>query len=505
MSTDHQQFSLPYQAAAIRDYAEKLGFTIVKSYEDPGRSGLQLKRRKGLAQLLHDVVAGGQPYKVILVYDVSRWGRFQDTDEAAHYEFLCRSAGVPIYYCAETFENDGTPPAAIMKTLKRVMAAEYSRELSLRLSRTKTMMTERGFRVGGVAGFGLRRMLLAFDGSPRQILKLGEVKGVASGRVILVPGPAKEVSVVRRIYRLFTNDKRSAESIVRELNVKGITCCGALWTGRRVLGILTNPKYAGTATWRRTTGPLNCKRVKVEEGQWTMKAHAFDAIIDQATFDAAQRVVRNQTPNRSNEDLLRELKGLLKREGRLSQHIINSSDTPTATTYSHRFGSLRKAYALIGYREFKNVPGQLTMIRHHKRIQRSLLKQIVGIFRGEVDVVYEKGVGRRVLEFRDGSRISVLICQYVDGPWGVMWRVRVTPYEYGNVGLICRCNPDNRGIRDFYVVPGVKSPSRNKLKNPYKCQFQIKDRDPWLRNGKRLTDLSKLKSVVAFLNRRSVL
>ena len=128
------------------------------------------------------------------------------------------------------------------------MAAEYSRELSLRLSRTKVMMTERGFRVGGAAGFGLRRMLLAFDGSPRQILKLGEVKGVASGRVILVPGPAKEVSLVRRIYRLFIYDKKSVESIVRELNGKGKECHCALWTGSRIAGILTNPKYVGTAT-----------------------------------------------------------------------------------------------------------------------------------------------------------------------------------------------------------------------------------------------------------------
>ena len=55
---------------------------------------------------------------VVLVYDVSRWGRYQDTDEAAHYEFLCKRAGVPIHYCAEQFPNDGSVPAAILKALK---------------------------------------------------------------------------------------------------------------------------------------------------------------------------------------------------------------------------------------------------------------------------------------------------------------------------------------------------------------------------------------------------
>jgi hypothetical protein len=55
------------------------------------------------------------------VYDVSRWGRFQDSDEAAHYEFVCKTAGAPVHYCAEMFANDGTLLSTIMKALKRAM------------------------------------------------------------------------------------------------------------------------------------------------------------------------------------------------------------------------------------------------------------------------------------------------------------------------------------------------------------------------------------------------
>jgi DNA invertase Pin-like site-specific DNA recombinase len=47
-------------------------------------SGLQLNGRHSLQQLLADVTSGIAPYDTILVYDVSRWGRFQDADEAAH-------------------------------------------------------------------------------------------------------------------------------------------------------------------------------------------------------------------------------------------------------------------------------------------------------------------------------------------------------------------------------------------------------------------------------------
>ena len=103
MSTEHQQYSMDNQAEAIRRYAEGHGFAVVKIYADPGKSGLMLKQRTGLNQLLQDVVGGTRDYMEILVYDVSRWGRCQDADEAAHYEFLCKRAGIHVHYCAESF------------------------------------------------------------------------------------------------------------------------------------------------------------------------------------------------------------------------------------------------------------------------------------------------------------------------------------------------------------------------------------------------------------------
>ena len=99
MSTESQEYSLLNQAEAIAKYAECNGFVIVKTYEDPGRSGLVLRERPGLRALLADVVGPQPGYEAILVYDVSRWGRFQDSDEAAAYEFLCRQAGAQVHYC----------------------------------------------------------------------------------------------------------------------------------------------------------------------------------------------------------------------------------------------------------------------------------------------------------------------------------------------------------------------------------------------------------------------
>jgi DNA invertase Pin-like site-specific DNA recombinase len=99
----------------------------------------------------------------VLVYDVSRWGRFQDVDESAYYEYICKRANVSIHYCAEQFENDGSLSSSLLKTIKRTMAGEYSRELSVKVFAGQCRLIERGFRQGGPAGYGLRRQNKSTD------------------------------------------------------------------------------------------------------------------------------------------------------------------------------------------------------------------------------------------------------------------------------------------------------------------------------------------------------
>ena len=145
VSTDHQRYSLDNQSDFIERYATAQGFSIIQTYSDRAKSGLLLRNRAGLRQLLHDVMEGGAVYRAVLVYDISRWGRFQDVDEAGHYEFLCKHSGIPVHYCSETFANDGTAASIIMKALKRTMAAEYSRELGLKSFAGQKRIAELGF------------------------------------------------------------------------------------------------------------------------------------------------------------------------------------------------------------------------------------------------------------------------------------------------------------------------------------------------------------------------
>ena len=178
MSTEHQQYSTENQSEVIRQYSKNRGMAIVRTYTDAGKSGLRIEGRDALKQLIHDVENGKADFSDILVYDVSRWGRFQDADESAYYEYLCRRAKIDVHYCAEQFENDGSPVSTIVKGVKRAMAGEYSRELSAKVFIGQCRLIELGFRQGGPPGFGLRRMLRDQSGQQKGSLARGEQKSI---------------------------------------------------------------------------------------------------------------------------------------------------------------------------------------------------------------------------------------------------------------------------------------------------------------------------------------
>lgn len=209
-----------------------------------GKSGLNIRGRESLQAMINEVSTGTATFKAILAYDVSRWGRFQDADESGYYEYICRRAGISVHYCAEQFENDGSPTSNIIKSVKRSMAGEYSRELSTKVFQGACRLIQMGFKQGGAAGFGLRRLLVDMEGEPKQVLALGEHKSLITDRVKLVPGPPEEQAIVRWMFEVFVNSAWTEAQIAADLNRRGIpTDLGREWSRGAVHQILTNEKY----------------------------------------------------------------------------------------------------------------------------------------------------------------------------------------------------------------------------------------------------------------------
>jgi DNA invertase Pin-like site-specific DNA recombinase len=352
MSTELQQYSTANQMARIAEYAEANALTIVKTYLDEGKTGLKIQGRKGLQQLLADVVANEAPYEVIVVYDISRWGRFQDNDESAHYEFLCRRAGKQVIYCAETFSNDGSTMASIFKGLKRAMASEYSRELSDKVFRGQSNLARLGWHVGARGPYGMRRMMISPTGKPRGTMDFGERKSLQSDKVILVPGPPEEIDIVRKIFDWFLTEKIYYQSIADRLKSMRVTppAYSSGWSKDIVKNILRNPKYLGTMIYNRTTERLSTPKRKNPRSAWIIKEQAFDAIIDRRTYERAQRRIQSNIRVHKDQYLQESLRRALAQHGRLSISALKATKgAPSAIAYRRRYGTMTAAYATIGY------------------------------------------------------------------------------------------------------------------------------------------------------------
>jgi DNA invertase Pin-like site-specific DNA recombinase len=351
MSTIHQRYSIENQAAAIAAYAAGYNLNIVRTYRDDGLSGLKINKREGLKQLITDVCSGRADFSRVLVYDVSRWGRFQDVDESAHYEFLCRQAGIMVEYCAEQFDNDGSLLSSIVKNLKRVMAAEFSRELSAKVHAGQLRHAALGFRQGGPLGYGLRRELIDENRLSKGYLKRGQQKNLKTDHVVLRLGLPKEIKVIQRIFREYVEDRKSEEEIMRRLNREGVpNHLGRPWTRRVVDYILRSENYIGNTVYNRESFPLRGRKVKNSPSLWIRTKGSIAPAVDRGVFLRAQRRLTLRWLHLTDDELLLRLKSLLEKEGRLSEKIINSAlGVPSIDVYCERFGSLRNAYRRIGY------------------------------------------------------------------------------------------------------------------------------------------------------------
>ena len=432
MSTEHQQYSTENQADKIREYARVQGIEIVRTYADDGKSGLNIGGRKSLQQLLGDVDAGAIDFKLVLVYDVSRWGRFQDPDEAAYYEHLLKRKGVHVRYVAEQFDNDGSPVSTIVKGVKRAMAGEYSRELSVKVFAGQCRLIELGYRQGGPAGYGLRRVLLDQTGSVKAELARGEHKSLQTDRVILMPGPDVEVQNVLQIYRWFTEDGLSESEIATRLNEQGV---------RTDLG------------FNRVSFKLKMLRTVNQPDKWVRKEGAFAAIVPPETFYVAQGIIRGRTHRYSMEELIEKLRNLYEHRGYLSGLIIDETEgMPSSSAYIHKFGSLIRAYQTVGFtpdRDYRYLEVNQFLRRLHPQIVAQTEQAI-----GELGGTIERDPATDLLLINREFTVSLVLarCQTHDNGRN-RWKVRFDTSLEPDITVAVRLNHANDAPMDYYLLP----------------------------------------------------
>jgi hypothetical protein len=337
MSTEHQRYSTENQSDAIYQYAARRGLEVVRTYADEGKSGLRLDGRDALKRLIDDVQTGKADFSTILVYDVSRWGRFQDADESAYYEYICRRAGIAVQYCAEQFENDGSPVSTIVKGVKRAMAGRVQSR-AVRKGVRRSMPPNR-------EGLPARRSCRIWPApnarrsewrTPRASFHRGEHKSIQTDRVILVPGALVEIETVQWMYRHSSRTGNLSSEIADLLNSREVeTEDGRSWTRGRVHQVLTNPKYVGDNVWNRISYKLKKMRVRNDPDMWVRSNGAFEPIVERHLFDAAQALIGARSFRLSDAEMIGALRSVYESKGLLSGIIIDECEgLPSSSAYA---------------------------------------------------------------------------------------------------------------------------------------------------------------------------
>lgn len=459
MSTDHQQYSLHNQSEYIKDYAEKNNMEIAYTYDDAGKSGVSIVGRHSLQQLLSDVEQKKIDIQAVLFYDVSRFGRFQNSDEAAYYSFLFERNGVDLIYCSEPIPTKDFPlESSVILNIKRSSAAYHSRNLSEKVFIGQVNLIKLGYHQGGMAGYGLRRLLVDENGIAKEILNFRKRKSIQTDRVILIPGPKNEIKIVNRIYDLFIDSNVPEFIIAERLNEQSIPAeNGTSWTRAKIHQILTNEKYIGNNIYNKTSSKLKSRLVKNPKHEWIRCDKAYKPIISKKKYNKAQEIIQLRSIHLTNEDLLEKLKEKLESNGKLSGFIIDEDDTgPSSSVYRTRFGGLLRAYTLIGYK-----PEHDYSYLQINEALRSFYSEIIEDFKGEIlksNCHIDEYKYYTMLYINDEFLISVLVTKCIHMKSGKLrWKVRFDNSQKADITIVIRMNSQNISPLDFYIIPKIEN------------------------------------------------
>jgi DNA invertase Pin-like site-specific DNA recombinase len=454
MSTELQTESPENQERQIRAYAEKYEIKIVKVYVDLGASGITDQREQFQA-LIADVESGRNQFSIVLYLDESRWGRFVDSREAEYIRMGLERKGVICQACDKELTLDkGSIIERFLTMFSDESASAYSRQLSQKVFVGQCHLIKKGFRQGGTAGYGLRRMLLDESGKPKQELCIGQRKSLQTERVILVPGPETEQNNALWIYDQFLAGMKEAR-IAELLNAKGCrTDYNRPWTIGTVREVLTNAKYIGSNIYNRKSAKLKSKPSQNPPEEWVIQEKAFMPVVDKERFDRVQEIIIERNKRLSNKELLERLKILYGRKGCLSAMVIDESEvTPPSSLYASRFGGLLRAYTLIGYvpeRDYKYIEINRILRKIYTDIVMRIINKIVMESGRVVSIDEDTGL----IELNNNIFISIVISRCFPMSSGkCRWKIRFDTAFRPDITVAARMDSINTNIYDYYILP----------------------------------------------------
>lgn len=217
--------------------------------------------------------------------------------------------------------------------------------------------------------------------------------------------------------------------------------------------MLTNEKYIGNNVYNRRSFKLKKKRVENSPEMWIRGDSAFEAVIDPQIFYTAQGIIRERNRRFSDEEMLERLRRLFGQHGYLSGLIIDETDQmPSSGSYQHRFGSLIRAYELVGFQPDRDY--------RYSEINRNLHKLHGGVVSDTISSIEKLGgsitrsPATDLLNINGEFTTSIVIARCQPTPAGSLrWKIRLDTGLAPDITVALRMDAANESPIDYYFLP----------------------------------------------------
>jgi len=283
--------SILNQKRYLEDYARQFGFRNVRHFTDDGYSGLNFNR-PGFNAMLAEIDAGN--VETVIVKDMSRFGR-NYIEVGMYTEIQFPKKGVR-FIAINNSVDSANPTSNDFTPFLNIMNEWYAKDTSNKIKSVFKARMKDGLRCSGAIPYGYYR-----KPGDKQILYVDE----------------EAAKVVRHIFALACGG-RNANDIAKTLREEQVLIPSAysekyhpenarhhsyhdpyLWTNVSVIYILDQMEYLG----HTVLGKSICenfktkKRRKAEPDELMVFPDTHEAIIDQATWDRAQKM-RKRMPGK---------------------------------------------------------------------------------------------------------------------------------------------------------------------------------------------------------------
>lgn len=282
-----EEQTIQNQLEALREFAEKNGYTIVREYSDDGWSG-DVLARPDLDKLRQDAKEKGRTWDAVLIYDPDRLARRYSYQELVMDEL--REAEIEVI-----FVTTSTPKNEEDRILYGVrgLFAQYERaKITERFRLGKLRKVKEGHVLTTEAPYGYRYIPnLKIPNQPK-----------VHGHYKINP---EEERVVKMIFRWIAEEGLTLRKVVRrlqELDIKPRKSKRGVWSTGTLSTMLKNEVYIGKAHWGSSYAivPKNpirkegykkikksSRKIKPKE-EWITADIPVPAIIDEKLFERAR-------------------------------------------------------------------------------------------------------------------------------------------------------------------------------------------------------------------------